>query len=172
MTKIEKAYLLYLTDLVDNGKLKNYSRLMQKLYDTDFFWLIERDANRAADGLILRSQWIGDNYISDWPEDKDCSVLEMMVALAVRCEEDIMADEDVGDRTHVWFWEMLNSMDVLGETDDNYDDATVEEHISIMLNREYDEYGDGGLFYVENPMQDMRDVEIWYQLNWYLNELN
>lgn len=170
MTRTENKYLLYLTSLVDNGQLTHYSRLMWQLYNTDFFWLIERDANRAVDGINLRNRWIDVNCVSDFP-DKDCSVLEMMVALSVRCEEDIMADDDMGDRTHVWFWQMLSSMDVLGYTDDNYDEYIVEEHISIMLNREYDEYGDGSLFYVENPLQDMRNVEIWYQLNWYLNEI-
>ena len=42
--------------------------------------------------------------ISAYLDNKTCSVLEMMIALAIRCEEHIMDDPDVGNRTGQWFW--------------------------------------------------------------------
>ena len=55
--------------------------------------------------------------------------------------------------------------------DNNYSELRVEEAIYRFMNRDYDSNGRGGLFIVNNPRQDLREVEIWYQMHWYLNEL-
>ena len=36
--------------------------------------------------------------------NEPCSVLEMILALAIRCEDTIMANVRYGDRTTQWFW--------------------------------------------------------------------
>ena len=51
--------------------------------------------------------------------------------------------------------------------DIRFDERYVDEVIDIFLNREYAENGEGGLFTV-NGYEDMRTVEIWYQMCWYL----
>ena len=94
----------------------------------------------------------------------------MMVALAKRCEENIMLDSDYGDRTGYWFWEMVANMHLVRYDDDNYDAEEVEEILDRMLFRLYSPNGDGGLFTVNNG-KDMRREEIWCQLMGHLHEI-
>lgn len=93
-----------------------------------------------------------------------------MIALAVRCEEHIMDDPDIGDRTGQWFWNMIVSLGLGSMTDERFDGEYVDEVVDIFLNREYERNGEGGLFTVNDTDRDMRNVEIWYQMHWYLNE--
>ena len=39
-----------------------------------------------------------------------CSVLEMMVALAICCEETYMDNPNIGNRTGQWFWNMVKNI--------------------------------------------------------------
>lgn len=164
--------------LVCNGPeydRKNYTRLFEKLHSIQFTWTIETDRNREVDGQYLRIKFARQRgYSEDIISpiiDGPASVLEMMVALAYRCEDELMSDEDYGNRTSLWFWTMLCNMD-LDEMDNlNYNDIYVEERVSKMLNREYNYNGIGGaLFHVMRPRQDLRDVDIWYQMQWFLVE--
>jgi hypothetical protein len=102
--------------------------------------------------------------------DGPCSVLEMMIALAVRCEEHIMDDPNIGNRTGQWFWGMIVNLGLGAVTDERYDARLVDERIGRFLNRDYEPNGRGGLFTVRNCKYDLRDVEIWYQLCWYLDD--
>lgn len=150
----------------------SYRKLMVYLHSTRFTYSIPKDRNRAEDGKDLRWRYsllCNDRSIQDALRGP-CSVLEMLIALAVKCEEDIMSDPRMGDRTSQWFWRMIVNLGLGGMTDDVFDRQYVEECIDIFLNRKYDFDGKGGLFTVKHPNKDMRDVEIWYQLCWYLDE--
>jgi hypothetical protein len=95
----------------------------------------------------------------------------MMIALSIRCEEDTMDDPDIGDRTGQWFWSMVVNLGLGSMNDAKYDRRYVEEIILRFLNREYEPDGRGGLFTVKNCSEDLRDVSIWYQMNWYLGSI-
>jgi hypothetical protein len=101
--------------------------------------------------------------------DEPCSVLEMMVALAIRCEEHIMEDLELGDRTEKWFWIMIDSSGLNALTDMTFNSYEADIILQRILNREYGPCGEGGLFLIPNCGFDLRNVEIWYQLCWYLN---
>lgn len=143
------------------------------LHDVDFKWLIDMDENRAQDGIDLRDTFIREHGYSRREIvnlDGACSVLEMMVALAIKAEQTIMDDPEVGDRTGQWFWEMIASLG-LGRMDDTkFDHFGAMRIIERFLNRDYQPNGRGGLFTLDNCAHDLRDVDIWYQLNWYLND--
>lgn len=163
-------YFEWLVSLVNGW---DYSRLLSLLHSIEFTYTNPLDENRYRDGLELKSRYLYENgydhsYINLL--GTKCSVLEMMVALAVRCETTIMSDYTYGDRTSLWFNCMLDGMRLCNSTDTMFDEDYCRRRIDIMLNRLYDEYGDGGLFYVRFPDYDMRRVEIWCQMNWYLNE--
>ena len=98
-----------------------------------------------------------------------CSVLEMMVALAIRCEETIMDNPAYGDRTAQWFWGMIRTLGLYSMTDDRFDQEYVDMVIDRFLNRDYEPNGEGGLFKINNCKYDLRKIEIWYQLCWYLD---
>ena len=109
-------------------------------------------------------------YITDeW--DEPCSVLEMMVALAIRCEESIMDNPVYGDRTGQWFWNMIVSLGLGSMTDEMYDRDYVDNIVDRFLDRDYSPDGRGGLFTIRNCEYDLRDVEITHQLYWYLDTI-
>ena len=109
--------------------------------------------------------------IAAFLDNQPCSVLEMMIALAIRCEEHIMDDPDVGNRTGQWFWNMIMNLGLGSMTDDQFDKRYAEQVIERFLNREYEQDGEGGLFTVKHCKHDLRTVEIWYQMCWYLDEI-
>lgn len=154
----------------------SYRKLLEYLYHTDFIYIIGLDANRAEDGVNLRYRFgheLGypDAEISNILDDRECSILEMMVALAIRCEEHIMDDPDIGNRTGQWFWNMIENLELDTMTDTKFDINYVDEIIDRFLNREYGRNGEGGLFTIRNCRYDLRCEEIWYQMMWYLDEV-
>ena len=111
---------------------------------------------------------IGDESVVD-VLDGPCSVLEMLIALAVRCEETIMDDPRYGDRTSQWFWTMMSNLGLNHMTDDVYNQEYITDRIYDFMERRYEPDGLGGLFYIKGCKDDLRDVEIWIQLCWYLD---
>lgn len=174
--EIYNGYFNWLYDIVCDEKFpkrKSFRKLLTQLHSTNFIWKINKDENRAEDGIDLRRRFAmyeENPYIARILKGP-CSVLEMMVALAIRCEETIMDDTCIGDRTGQWFWSMISNLGLGSMSDDNFDEIFVEEVVSRFLNREYEPDGKGGLFRIRHCHQDLRRVEIWYQLCWYLDEI-
>ena len=98
--------------------------------------------------------------------------MEMMIALAIRCEVSIMDNPKVGDRTAQWFWEMINNMELGGMYNNNFDKRYVNDVIDRFIDREYSPNGKGGLFYIRDCKCDLAMVEIWDQMCWYLNGIS
>lgn len=151
-------------------------KIITLLHNIEFRYSIAMDANREEDGIDLRYRFITEvgiprNYQEVYGYlDGPCSVLEMMIALAIRCEESIMDDPDIGDRTSEWFWLMMKNLGLDYMSDRKFDRDIAEEKISIFLDRRYKRNGEGGLFVV-NGRRDLRKVEIWYQMCWYLDTI-
>lgn len=177
MNDISNEYFEWVCDLVyskPSSKYVSYDKLLAYLHSKIFRYSLPMDSNREADGIDLRYRFAYFHGYEDIPEqleNRPCSVLEMMVALAVRCEESIMDDPDIGDRTGQWFWEMIVNLDLGAMTDARFDEDYVDEVIERFLDREYEPDGRGGLFRIRNCKEDLRDVEIWYQLCWYLDTI-
>ena len=98
-------------------------------------------------------------------------MLEMMIALAIRCEEDIMNDSSIGDRTKQWFWGMVVSLGLGPMHDAYYDRDFVTDVLDKFVKGLYEPDGRGGLFTIPGCREDLRNVEIWYQLCWYLDTI-
>lgn len=177
--EVNLAYLEWMYHIVCDDEYSSnlaHRKLFAYLYDTEFKYTISMDSNRAADGVELRYRFGRDHGYSDdtvkaYLDDRPCSVLEMMIALALRCETHIMDDPDCGNRVGQWFWDMIVNLGLGSMTDERFDEDYVAERIDIFLNRKYDRNGRGGLFTVEDPPNDMRITDIWYQMCWYLNDL-
>lgn len=173
--KIEKSYFKWMCQLVsDKGQEVEYDKLLYFLSSIEFTYSNPMDRNRYGDGLSLRYRFAYDKHF-DSEEirlvlDEPCSVLEMMVALALRCEEDIACSTE-GDRTCVWFWKMIESLGLIDMTNEYFDIDEAELIIFRFLDRDYDRTGHGGLFTVHGAPYDMRDAEIWMQMNWYMNSI-
>ena len=155
------------------SKHVSYRTLLKRLHEREFIFSVKGDKNRAEDGVDLRYRFAyqysspaaAETYL-----DMPCSVLEMILALAIRCEETIMDDPSFGDRTGQWFWGMITNLGLGAMYDDPmYDYEFVDYVIDRFLDRDYEPNGEGGLFTVRNCDCDLRDVEIWYQMCWYLD---
>lgn len=178
MYKIETQYFDWLCDKVlsDNLNMKYY-KLMDRLHNFDFVPLLRMDENREHDGKQLRYRFglendIPRSVINQSLDTRDiASVLEMMIALSIRCEETIMTDDDYGDRTGNWFWNMIVSLGLGIMNDSRFDDNYVSLVLDDFVNRQYKRNGEGGLFTIDGINRDMRNVEIWYQMCWYLDSL-
>lgn len=174
-SELEKRYFNWLCNVIADKSHCNYGKLLTYLYERSFFYILPMDGNRSEDGIDLRYSGFGyfsgtEQYeIARYLDRRDCSVLEMMVALAIRAEN-IVGDSTVGDRKALWFWSMIESLGLSGMDDDHYDEMKVVYRIDCFLNRDYKPDGEGGLFTVKEPSHDMRDVEIWNQMCWYLSE--
>lgn len=173
--QINDDYFEYLCELIDAkrfSKRVSYRKLLMRLHYIEFRWFVPYDDNRADDGIQLRRRFAlecNDMSVLDYILGP-CSVLEMMVALAVRCET-IMDDTCYGDRTGQWFWGMVHNLGLSPMSDSKFDKSIVDDIINRFLDRDYEPNGKGGLFTVKNYEQDLRTVEIWCQLSWYLDSI-
>lgn len=151
----------------------SYSKLFALLHSIDFEVLIGMDQNRAEYGIDLRYRF-GDEcgyiqpMIASLIDIVPCSVLEMMIALSFQCEN-IMDDPEKGNQISKWFWIMIDNLGLKSMDDNNFDEEFARQVIFKFLNRDYSSNGEGGLFVINDTKYDLREVEIWYQMCWYLD---
>lgn len=152
-----------------------YKKLLSYLFDTEFIFGIRMDGNRADDGIALRKRFVDNVGCSRISFDKTvngpCSVLEMMIALSIRCQEDFLDNPEDEDDTSKIFWSMIHSLGLSDMCDRDYNIKLVKLIIKKFLKRQYRPNGKGGLFTIENTPYDLRNVEIWYQMLWYLDTI-
>lgn len=179
--EVRHEYIEWMFSYVyDDEYFKNnnntYRKLMIHLYFTEFYEIVPMDGNRAEEGVNLRYRFgaecdYPDYVIAEYLDDRPCSVLEMMVALAIRCEVHIMENPDLGDRVGQWFWEMIVNLGLGHMTDDKFDADYTDKVLHRFLERDIERDGTGGLFKIKDPTRDMRTADIWYQMCWHLNEI-
>ena len=173
-------YYNWICGIVCETKAKqcNFSKLLSYLHSVQFDYIIGRDGNRAEDGMDLRYRFGYENKINqvaiaDILDDRPCSVLEMMVALAVRMEDHIMYDPDKGNQQSHWFWVMFDNLGLQPMTNSRFEEhrADIYDIVDRLNYREYEPDGTGGLFVTTDPTKNMLEEEIWYQMMEYLKEL-
>lgn len=194
---LNEEYFKWLThDICETNAPKNrsYNKLLRYLFNYEFVPTITMDVNRCLDGTHLRTVFQNDILIPNdyyrktllWGYDemdiskvvlgdnflyRSCSMLEMMIALASRCETQFMKDEDQGDRTSQWFWEMIASLELGHMTDSDISESEVDTIMDNFINHRYSPTGVGGLFTIEDCPYDLRNVEIWYQMCWHIDRI-
>ena len=172
--RINRQYFKWMSGIIDGT---SYSKLLWSLHNTRFTARLQLDEDREEDGSDLRGLFkkecgYGSSDIhSEFLNTRPCSILEMMVALCIRCENHIMDNPDIGDRTSQWFWDMIESLGLSGMRDTNFDEAYTERTIARFNNREYFKNGRGGLFTSNDENVNMLDMDIWYQMCCYLNTI-
>ena len=167
---------VYRVSKYDQDDTYSFRMLSRELLEIPYHYDIPRDELRVGDGIRLRYKFgaqfgYDDQTIVCSLDDKPCSVFEVMVALAKRCESDIMANPSYGNRTIQWYNDMIVSLGLGGQYNLNFDAAKVHEAAERMMNHEYEPNGKGGLFTVRHPIRDMRELELWSQMCDYLNEM-
>ena len=168
------AYYRWLTGLIGDGYIENnYQSLLWKLFNTAFYYELSFDENRAADGLFLRKIFLKETDLQAEPDllGRCCSMLEMLVALARKAEDDIMYNPDFGDRTGYWFWVMIQNLGLDVYDDGYWFEGEVNRILDVFVHHRYRQNGsEGGAFPVRNKTRDLRKTDLWWQMNSYLEE--
>ena len=147
---------------------KRYLSLLKIMFNTNFRWTVERDRNREMEGLHLRDLYsieTGTQIDSSIP----CSVLEMLVALCIRMDKDVIGDDD-NLYLQEWFEKLLDNLGLCDFINNKISKDEVEQILQRWMDREYSRDGTGGLFPLLKPNFDQREAEIWVQMNSYIIE--
>ena len=143
--EIDNEYFKWMCSIVcdDFEDMPSYTKLLKHLHNKEYTYVIDMDGNRAQDGLDLRRHFaFEDDYspaiVTKALINRPCMVLEMMVALAARCEVTIGDDIRYGDRTHIWFWNMIKSLGLTSMNDARYTTSIYRTmpH-ELLTNRKY-----------------------------------
>jgi hypothetical protein len=174
---LDEQYLKWLYSQVASVRLKNPARtywsLLRQLYSKEYVWLVANDDNRVEDGRDLRKEFKREIEIgqdNSWME-LGCSMLEMLIALSRR----LNFESEHEDGPAHWFWHMLNNVGLEQYSDMYYTNTftkeLVEDILDTVIQRNFDPDGMGGLFPLDDPPEDQRFVELWYQSSSYLLEI-
>ena len=149
----------------------NYSLLLHELHSIPFAWSLEWDGNCAVNGEQLRWEYMDEEGIADifYKEGIPCSVLEMLISLSIRCDNEIMGEAGKSEAGR-WFWTMIENLDLMRCSDDHFNAGFVHQQIDIWLSRSFDRRGKGSPFPLKKAIHDQRKVEIWRQMCGYLSE--
>lgn len=168
----EESYFNWLCAKVNHVEVPTpsltYYRLFRVLHNTEFIWLIPGDDNRADDGRDLRARFIVESGMTP---DNDvymlgCSVLEMLIAFAIRVE--FQTDTSA----HDWFRIFIDNLNLSRYTDaSRISESRIQDIIQTFVWRRYEYNGTGGLFPLRRAEHDQRSLEIWYQFCDYLVDI-
>lgn len=166
--RLEQEYYEWLTDLIPNWH-NNYSTLLKCLYETPFRVTLLMDENRVGDGLSMRTRFVWSHGLGVTERDilkrqRPCSVLEVMIGLAQRFEEEYMTQFSDEDTIETWFGPMIRSLGLDGYDDGHFDLYGFDRAMQAFFDRTYSPDGLGSLFYIPGTTTDMRQVEIWQQM--------
>lgn len=180
LEKFSEGYRDWIFDWVDPRR--KHSILILLLYELEFVWTNDMDENRAEDGIYLRYRYADQAGVEapesteDWP----CSVLEMLLGLAVRMEDMYLYEPSCGDRTAVWFWMMLDNLGLETFSDKriksrgrNVCMKEIGDRVDRWLRRKFDRFGNGSPFPrndLDGNLEDQRDLEVWYQMTYWVND--
>ena len=157
--------------VVPNPSRNQFRKLLTMLHSMEFRYYVDYDENRASDGENLRWYYVddgGNDAILKWKQP--CTVLEMIISLAMHMDDIVGDTEGELDIKH-WFWVMIDNLHLGWMTDDQYEKAYVYGRVSMFLNRDYEPDGEGNIIYIPGCKEDLRDVEIWWQMCWYLDSI-
>lgn len=174
----EEKYYKWLISLVNtDGRGDNYNYLLEQLHLTifseDTAVLIPNDSNRIIDGIGLRERYCQRYRVKESNRifEDSCTILELLIGLAIRIENQFGIKDYVS-----WFWEMIANLNLTYFDDEAYGEGdpetykAVEKILKKFLMRRYSKNGNGGLFPILYPSENQKDLELWYQMNAYLNE--
>lgn len=170
--KIWYDYMKWLTEKIGFDK-KNYYNLIKCLHDTEFTWLydIEKDENRAGDGIYQRYYFIREKGGSDDIFPEGCSVLEMLVGFASRMGSDYVGYSVDGlDAGSVIFWMFLVNLGLDKFDDKRFDEGNVKYILHFWMDRRYKNDGNGSIFRLKRSVSDYNKMEIWKQMNVFLTQ--
>lgn len=153
----------------------HWYEILWVLANYDFVAVHPMDENRIADALDLRCEFWNGRGQERLFKKEPASVLEVLIALARRGERDVMFDPELGDRSYVWFWIMMENLGLdkyayYGALNSRKNREKVNEILDIFVGRRYDRAGHGGIFLAKTSAVNMKKEELWTQMNYFFEE--
>lgn len=168
--KVDQEYYDWLVKQIHD--FQGYNGLFSILHDREFVWTIDKDDNRVHDATDLRGYFLSgyprDSNHSTYPFQPFVSVLEVIIGISRR-----LAFVAGGD-DRVWARQLIENLG-LGDFRDpltSFQKRVINNTLDTLIWRQYEPNGHGGFFPLNRPREDQTKIEIWHQLNEYVNELN
>lgn len=165
--RVSSRYFKWLCRMVNDGSGRElkYERLLYDMYVIPFYSDILLDDNRVGDVESMRQYYSDVVEPLDNPksffETKPISVLEVLVAMARRIDR-----EDGLLTAGELFWAMITNS-VLPNL--NYDDD-IFDGVTFILDRKYDDYGNGSFFPTKISHKNWPKLQLWGQAMSWISE--
>lgn len=178
-TSIPDMYMNWIRyDILRNPDYDSYryEKLLYTLLGMQFVPYDEMDKNRLSDAKSLKYRFakekgFDDSLVDISLESFGSSVLEVMVSLALRLYSETTFDFPIPMTPSQIFWSMIESLHLEGQVDSEFYEDKVIFTIQMMMTRQFEKNGDGGLFRVsKNSPHDMTKADIWYQAQWWITD--
>lgn len=172
--EIRETYFQFLSEMVENKIYdERYLIFLRWLHAHIFTFFVHYDDNRAGDGVYLREDFQNHtNFTNLLALNGPCSMLEMLIGLAIRM--DFQTSTSSAVLTEKWFWFLIKNLNLQVFY---FGDRELEKKVKVneiilkkLLERTYLPTGRGGLFPLKKSTRDQRKVEIWYQMMDYILE--
>jgi hypothetical protein len=158
----------------DNGLDHAYWDLLVIMFDKEYplqaAQLVPNDDNRLGDGLDLRVEFCYARHVRQGAlaDLGPCSFLEILIGLSRRLAF------NVGGPPSGWAWTLLCNLELRRMTDplSSYKARKIHNILDGCIWRNYQPDGTGGFFPLAWPEEDQRNVELWYQMAAWINELH
>ena len=165
-------YLCTLVNITDDPD--SYKMVAKFMFKTDAYSLLPLDKNREEDGKKIRQQFISKyNLIDKGILEKPCSFLELLIGMCERMAFNVDESSEIEDYGY-FFKQMISNcgLDMENWRFYNGEDLvnTIYSRIEKVLDRKYSKNGTGGLFPLKHSDKDQRTIELWYQMQSYLEE--
>lgn len=168
-------YFIWLTEQIDDRQCDSdfLYDTCAVLFDITFQPLDADDMNRVGDAHSLQQRYLEEegldglikNGNEDAYENEEATVLEVLVALCIRLEHDILG-EPGNEHPERWFWQMIANF---GITED-MDEHDIYQIINDWMDGNYEPDGRGGPFILHDYDYDVRELGLWDQAQHYIFE--
>jgi hypothetical protein len=166
----KQSYFNWLVRVVRHP-FHDFTPLLWEMFNVEFVSLVPHDDNRIEDVFALRERYVSESH-GHFRTAHIPSILEVMITLAERMwlvgydpDDEITPDD--------WFWRLIDNLgfsEYYGEFPDAATRDDIIERLEVLVNREYDHNGSGGLFPLGYPEEDQTDVEVYYQMQAWMGE--
>lgn len=165
MSKLDFEYYDWLVSQIHIPNGKDYGDLFSRMHNLEFVWTVPNDDNRVQDGADLRYEFAGDRkHEINLP---GVTFLEVLVGLSRRTAFTAGGDADK------WAWRLLKNLRLTKMSTPLTEEKSqmIDDILDSVIWRTYAADGRGGFFPLNQPQEDQRKIEIWYQMNKYVIEM-
>lgn len=148
----------------------SYWGVTEAMFARPFVQIVPLDGNRMADGMDLRVDYARLENIRPtlMPNLGPCSFLEVLVGLSRRLAF------IGGGQAPGWAWHLMTNLelDLMSDPLTRPKERKVQGIMDTVINRTYSPDGTGGFFPLVRVEDDQTQIELWYQMNTYIQELH